>query len=420
MKPHKALGEPTRDFLEKLANTEKKALDFDRMIELVEMDLKAIEMKYKINYVIDYSEIHRYLHPVLDRLRRVDFEKYRIEQLVLHYLFEVSDERLLLLDEYYEEFKARLNVMIKDFRSIYTSEWKTRRSEEIQNLIQNLMEKADLDENKVSRNVRGRIEKFAFDLLVDKNAIDSIQKDAKKFEKLLRNGKLYFIYQRKDIQKKIHIEENSKEFRDTWLNMVRQRPDFDRYWNNRTDAIAALVVKQLTEQNVENGQLFVLISSSPRIEPAFLSVQVNWPPLKKKAKVPILRNLIYILLRYYYAKWSFDKALEDIRQVRDLLREYLSLVADFSSHALDVPVSRIAELEQKVSECLWRFEKAMIDEIDFEVPEAKSELTITKSVMDVIKDPIKFGEVVRDAYLALQNAIARLEQLRVIYGFADS
>lgn len=401
-------------FLAELAETRERVTEFYQMLELLGLDLHAEEDGYRIYFVIDYSELHRYLHPLTDRYRRIDPLKYQVDQLILHFLFEESSERLVFLPVYRREFRNRLETMKKDFAIIGlqpSSSRRSRRERDLHYHIERLKRDGHTD-----GEIKRLMTKYALELLLEEQVSKSMEGDFVKFKTLLNSGRLSFLHQVDGIEKDISIDQRSSEYRAKLEEMKKLRSDPTKYWNNVTDATAALQVRKLNAANHKRKHLFLLLSSSPLIRQAFFDTKTVYSVGGQEVESTILRTLTYVLIKFFYRDWNYDKAIKDIENVRSRLNEYLKIVKKISEETANTHRfygESFQNIEKEVQESLWRFEEEMKSNMIFDIESSPDEYGLIKAIIKVVKDPAALKSAVDKAYSALGSCINELKKIYV-------
>jgi len=302
------------------------------MWDALSCDLKLAEAGYKTYFAIDFSEVFRYLHPLLDRLRWKtgpgQYDMFVYEQTALKYLLEQDDIRLIFLKEYLEEYYhhlKRAKDVYSDFKKLEVKALK--QSSYVRKVKTILKRGLHADVNPQARKIYQELTESFFHLLAPSEFKRELLDARMAFEDLYQNGKLVYLNQMKDnlsFEGKI-TPENDEEFEVVLAQINDIRSDYDRLINNETDAKAIIVVKILSNLNKNKKKLVFLMTNTLSIFEVLMTVKISLHLGKKKIETPLTRDLYYYLLQTYYSNqlnnksMSIDDALEDIERRREVL-----------------------------------------------------------------------------------------------------
>jgi hypothetical protein len=411
-----SLGLSTVELFKKLSIMESKVLDFDRMLALLNDDLLLAQRGYEINFAIDFHDLFRFLYPQWDNTRNISASKFSLEQSILHYIFDDSSYNILFLHTYFKEFESKLVRMRNGCESLLSSYGNTLNRKEAEE------RNSHLTNAKIPQEVRG----FKLHWMDCHGLQDAMGESLNLLESLFSKNKLYFLEQRCELIGPGKIEQSSAEYNDILRKMIRRRPSLEKTDNNKTDAIAISSIKRLTEKNIDKKLIFLLLSSSPVMESVFLDIKIQLTIGDKLIELPISRNLIYVLLKFYYSKWELEKAISDIENKRILTGQYILELSDLKSRMVErdlqnEDLQKLSELEDDLSKCFLPFENSIIDRANYKpIFDGEINFVVNGEIKDYIEDPAKLMSLVQDAFVALSNAINNLRQLKINYGLIGS
>jgi hypothetical protein len=382
-------------------------------LDWLKQDLFAIKDGWIFEYVIDYHELHRYLHPATDEFRD-DREKFCLGQLVLNYLFNVSAKKLLLLPAYVEEFKARLGKIRFDFDALQRNETRalTSRQRELAKFIEKL------SKGVIPETGRDLLRIYALDVLIEGYVKTGLQRALDRFHELVMSGKICFVEQIRDFDPLFEIDEASSEFQAIWIEFVKCRPQLDRQQPNITDTSAAYWVKKANELNFNKKKAFVLLSSSPGVRKAFISVGLPLKVGETTCESTILRDLYYILFQYYFCRdnSSAEEIIKNINTAQDLFKEYIKRMEGLRSKAVDITISEIDQanilpLYRQVLDSIWVFETCMVEATKFEPAERLPDKEVLDKIAEIAQDHEILRKCVSYALDALKSSIQRIDDI---------
>lgn len=401
-----------REFMDKLVEVERTIFDLHQSLETLRQDVVAIDDGWNFNLVIDYHELHRFLHPCVDE-NRDDREKFYLGQLVLNYLFDVSKEKLLLLPTYVDEFKARIRKISSDLKALHSREYSTKRQRELAKFIEKLSEGKAIPDTAAEL-----IRKYALDVLTTGSVEIGMRRAMDRYVDMVRKGKIYFAEQIKDFDPLFPIEDDSEEFKQIWAEMIKHRPQIEKFQPNVTDTKAAAWVKRANKLNFSKKQAFVLLSSSRGIKPAFRTVPL---PLTKEGNIfqsTILRDIPYILFRYYFCvnERSAEEIIEQIYQTQELFREYIKRMEELHKKAVEITVKEIDQtsilpLYKQVLDRIWEFETLMTQKTDFRPVQPLSDQETLKEIIDIAQNEEVLRESIEYALNALEKSIETIDEI---------
>lgn len=405
------------EFMKHLEETTRMAIDFHETLKLLESDVEAICDGWIFNFVIDYSEIFRFLHPSLDRNRFLNREKFYFSQLVLNYLFNVSKDRLILIPPYLKEFKLHLRAMSSDLEALMETKYETSRQKEVVSLVRSL-ENGELSDSEKHGVAAKLVHKYALDMLVREKVASDLEQAQNRFFDLVKKRKVCLVEQLGNIDSSFEINRNSGEFRETLIEITTFRPELGEGRSNIIDVEAALWVKKLNAKNFSTKQAFVLVSDSRRIKPVLQKVKASLTKRGYKYESTILRDLYYILFRYYFCdeKTPAKEVLENIRITRKLFKKYLRSIFEIQAKAMeltleDLDKAKVIPIYEQVLARIWEFEKFMATRIDFKPASLLSDQETIAKIINVVRDENALRDAVQYALEVLKSSIRSLDDI---------
>jgi len=319
-----------------------KAKIYRKMLEVLEIDMLHQSSGYSIVFAIDYHDLCRYLHPSLDR-SQLNWEEFSLEQTALHYIFSKKQPQLILLPPYVVEFILHMQRIREDYMLLS----KVQRPNE---LLHVFTETTAPTETTISDLVKSEIISSS-DVHAVRRSHDSLRevshlmrphelkehlvKAVNLFKQLSDDKKVISLNDLRDVDSApIIIQTIDKGYLELMVELGKARPDTAharRYFNNHIDSIAALTTKKFSERNLKGQKYMVLLSSTKRIQDALLNVTFDSQLQNKQYAVPILRDLNYILLAFYFHQMELDSALQEINKFKRRLDTYISLLQGIES-----------------------------------------------------------------------------------------
>ncbi|UCE29859.1 MAG: hypothetical protein JSV85_03875 [Candidatus Bathyarchaeota archaeon] len=401
-----------RELVRDLEKAAQMAWDLDMSLDALEADLSAERDGWAFSLVVDYSELHRYLHPYADR-DRDDREKFYIGQLVLNYLFNVSDEKMLLLPVYAEEFLNRLETITSDMEALLKATYLTTRHKKLSKFVSNLKKATALSGINVDL-----FRKYALDILVEDNTRISLTTAVERYIELVKEGKIYFLEHIEGPCRSIEIDRNSKEFAEIFRQMVKRRREYEKYIPNSHDAEGALWVKKANNLTFKDRQAYVLVSSSPRIKPVFRSVELKLTRDDKPFVHTILRDLYYFLFRFYFCRTNppTEKTLSNIDQTRRLFKEYIRKMEIVRGQAVEMSLSAVDKtsilpLYKKLTERIWEFERFMAKATQFRPSRSFYDRDTILKIRELAQDEQAFRAAVSYALNELKTSLKSIGEV---------
>jgi hypothetical protein len=356
-----------------LFKAEDQVTKVDIMLEVLQSDMGIEKKAFRTMCMVDFSEIFRYLHPTLDFNRFVDKTTFYREQLSARLLFEWLPSEKVLIKEYHNEMIAHFDNVAREAK-----QWPSCTPKSVKDIQQRLNQETEAAHGEVGVLLRETQKRFVD--LVAKDALNEHLVNAvDRLLGLIENRKLIPLGGVGEIDPHYVIDEESEEYRSQLSLMCRYREHAKLYENNKTDTRAILAAKELTEANLKNNTVFVLVSGSKYLFPAFLAVRSKLTDERLGMPFVFIRDLNYVLLRFYYSFMEPDKVFKDSQRVRLLLRRFLSTVSRFRM------ISRNAIKEEDldlISRCLTEVKNELFFFSCFPFPLSK---VLLGGVIDAIK-----------------------------------
>jgi len=261
------------ELIYKLQSLNKEIDFYKSMWDQLKSDLTLLFNGYKFFFIIDFYNIHRYIDPISNGIFPVDEDQYLNEQTALKYLFERSNESLLLIDPYVEEIRDYYSSMISladKFRFVsnkISREFMTYSySHRIENLDQFVRELLNLDCNPEAMLFYKQI-KDVYSQYFEKHSI--LELNIKRNEMFKKT-----ILKRLDYISDEYLNNNNISYYDTldtsevvktplYLKFQKLRPH--SYLPNIRDATALHSIRSLNNLNSSKKYIFLLFSDAPII-----------------------------------------------------------------------------------------------------------------------------------------------------------
>jgi hypothetical protein len=403
-----------------IRRAEEQALRVEKMLETLQYDVGLERRGLRIIYIVDFSEIFRYLHPTLDSNRYVDKMVFYKEQLSARLLFDWLPAERVLIREYHEEMIAHFDQVAKEARS-----WPSCKPKSVLEIQERLKKEIELTNGEVQLLLRETQKRFID--LVSKDALNEhLVNGVQLLLGLIEGKKLAPLGGIKGIEPNYAIDEKDDEYRQE-LNLICKCRDHAKlYENNKVDTRAILAAKKLAESNLKNNCVFVLVSGSKFLFPAFLAVRSE--PIDRTLEVPFvfIRDLNYVLLRFYYSFMEPEKMLEDTQQVRLLLKRFLSTVSRFRmisrSAITEKDLGSVAESLTRVKDQFLYFtcfpfllSKRLLGGV-IEAVHKESLESVLKEVEEAFADPEKLQKRIDAIIGACEVAVKSVEDSVRKYG----
>lgn len=365
-------GKGKRFYLKRLLQIQTILNRMNLMWDALICDLKLIEVGYDIYFAIDFSEVFRYLNPLLDRLRWKigpgQYDMYVYEQTALKHLFEINNCPLIFLREYLEEYYHHM----KRAKSIYDEykklDIKTLKESHYIKRLKSMLKKGLLaNRNPKARMIYQELTENFLHLLAPSEFKKELLEARLQFEDLQQRGKLVYLNQMKGIllfKDKIFPEED-EEFEELVKQLNNVRSDYEKIINNETDAKAIIVTKILSNLNKRQKKLVFLMTNTLSIFEVDMNVKISLYLDKQKIEIPIVRDLYYYLLQVYYFNLfknksiSMDDIINDIERRRKVLYDIEKLTDNLIKILFSKKEIDIDEIQYKIEDIYIQFMDAV-------------------------------------------------------------
>ncbi|MCD4841974.1 MAG: hypothetical protein K8R08_08255 [Methanosarcinales archaeon] len=309
-----------------------KVSKYEKMLELLIIDTELLNNGYELFYIIDFSELYRYMYPNKDRIIKRDPDRFWWEQIAIRYFLEVSDYNIILLKPYFDEFKYVLRNNLNSL-VIHASAENLRKKlfddQAIWNYIERIKECLEKDDSESIEELYKEIQrKHLMDFDLDSfECFNNI--GTKALHDLLKQKRIFLLSSIKNEDININLE--NLDFGGILTDIEKERPEDLFLENNRTDARALAEIVKLNEQNLNNKKIFLLVSSTEILYNIFINTKSKIL-LDEHHDVSIYRDLYYIMLKMYYD--FYPEIKKDVEGLINLIKRLRILIKKIESENL--------------------------------------------------------------------------------------
>ena len=336
-----------------ISEIELKVSDYETMMGALLTDLDLLSEGYESYFIIDFSELYRYMHPLNDRTRRSDLDTFWWEQIVLRYFIETSGYNIVWIKPYYQEFLRHLKqIKAKLSKLKYKSFLKDSRVEKLIEMIESeKYGKEDVEK------IWAEIQIDYSDFLSREHADEYLQAITKLYGHVGKNiDILSKIYDRDNIiPYNINPDEN-ENYLENLRKINKSRSDNLMLINNKTDALAMTITYELNKLNNQHKKIFYLCTSSTRIFPTVKENSILIQTENTIFKTHIGRNLYYILFRLSFEGIPVEESKKVIEKHLHLLKRYKREVLRLQSGTIFITDGDLDDFSGIFSEVIDVFE----------------------------------------------------------------
>ena len=251
-----------------------KVSKYEKMLELLIIDAELLNNGYELFYVIDFSELFRYMYPNKDRIIKRDPDKFWWEQIAIRYFLEVSNYSIILLKPYFDEFKYVLRNNLNSL-VIHASAENLREKifddQTVWNYIERIKDCLNKEDSESIEELYQEIQtKHLTDF--DLDFFENFNKTGTKaLHDLLKQKRMFLLPTIKNENININLE--NVDYGEILTDIDKERPEDIFLDNNRTDARALAEIVKLNEQNLNNKKIFLLVSSTEKLYDIFINTK---------------------------------------------------------------------------------------------------------------------------------------------------
>jgi tetratricopeptide (TPR) repeat protein len=292
---------------------------------------RSSDPNWQVAAIIDFTDIHRYLHPILDQTAYLFPNRFTSEQLALEYLFSDRPFDLYLLSEYLDEYRSILRQSHVSLISASEKPEKEIQGQMIR-LDRNLLSLLGVETKKRVKTEEEILSKSILrsDLPMLEYAFDNVK------TKLLQYGiqQFHALTEQNVIRNATQIggvtwddlnPSDSREYKILLERLRRIKPNSPK--QNETDARAFWITLRLNKNYFHKKKLFLFVTSATSMAKAFDGVDVfdhlgNRDLHESMEENSIIRTPEYLLLRYFLQSSEFAKTSIDASGFLDLVSRY--------------------------------------------------------------------------------------------------
>lgn len=304
-------------------------------IRLLDADHKLILNDFQITWAIDYSELFRYQHAVIDYLQTSERKTYFSRQFAVHALLNWEDCDRILLEESLLEYKKHIKHIEKSIIGIvgsksldqYINSFKNQEVDPLHDLLEGAA-KLDipgwsLDRNNIKTHIIGAIKA---EIIRQEYAYG-----VRCFQKLLRMGSIRLLenWEEKSLPTYADYDHNYKEI----IGHIRKkyRPESERTISSETDAKCITKLRILNQHYYKNHRLYLMITDAEYSRDSALCLNLDEPLgdiQEYSDTLPLLRSLNYCLLsNYFIAEYNdFEARANAIHEFRRFVEEAYAIL----------------------------------------------------------------------------------------------
>ncbi len=410
-------------------------------------DMKLSELGYVIYGILDFSDLYRYLHPVLDRMAYIDEKRFASEQVALEYLFTKRPLKLFLPPVYVREYRATIEGSFTKYEDL-ASQTMTEIKKRVISWDQDWSRIASQLNLGTGRDVRATIARLdtensvLLDVLFSNMRAEILKRGLEKFKRLVAEE---VIVQRIDdpvFDDSDFHPPAGQGYNQLLAALERLRPM--RPAPNRNDAEAINLLRHLNQVGfLAHRRYFVLVTSSPKIVDEFdredAKVQILDDSLRQQMNfVSPIRDPLYFLVRFLME--SPDQESHGFNRARfpNLARRYMAVATELErfvsspdnyyqlargEHADKIQTAKdLQSALQPIADAVEKFDVAslvgesfyreLIDGFElrsFLDEEKLNEQAFKSRLQSAVEDPGSFLKQLASASALLSNAIVDIE-----------
>jgi hypothetical protein len=366
MTDHKGIKDLRSD-LTRIQDYKNIVKPIERTLNKIEFDKRLTGDAYNIQGILDFSELYRYLHPVLDRSAYYNKDAFAAEQFALQSLFTSPPFGLFFIGLYRREylwtiegaheqlvtFAQQTDERIK----LRIIKWDERSARILNNRKSLLKLGSELTKRKAAVE-----DLLLLDILFNNARTEIFRKGLDQFKELLSKNIIVPVTRIDDFDIENYDPGQDEEYLQFLDVLNNLRPG--RKHTNDTDAQAFHLVQQLNRRFFGQKKCFLFITSSPKLIEGFdseyaLNNVVDQELLRTMDRVSVMRTPQYFLLRFLLESSDQTQEKFNYETFQQLVRRYVS-VAERIEHYFDP-----------------KLDELLIIDIDFQ-----SDVQLAKSLMN--------------------------------------
>ena len=326
--------------------------------------------------IIDFSDLFRYLHPLLDLTAYRSPEKFYSEQVALQYLFTKDTLNLVLLPVYVEEYRLSLRstqVQLSEF-AILPEDAMKRRVIRMDKKLQVMLEELEASSSNDPLHHLSGIHKTnqdLLDILFDNARSKVLQRGSAMYDNMVSEGVLQPAESITGLSSDDLLFQMNSRYKGLYDRLETLRPGRRRA--NVADAKAyhtALCLNRKYYHPDKPKKIFLFITSSTRVIQAFdtdIATELHGDKdlFESMGTTSIIRSPEYLIIRFLFKTFSSLPSGVDLDGFYDLLSRYLNVAdkldvyfgqalsgADIETQNFNDDYSEALELKQLLLPCV--------------------------------------------------------------------
>jgi tetratricopeptide (TPR) repeat protein len=323
-----------KKYIERLKDLSARLSGIESNVDILLSDLDLQKQDIAVFWVLDFSELYRYIHPTLDYAQFTDERLYFSEQFAIRSLIDYMPGPKILLSSYWREYKGYLNRVrlgmmetLADF-VLQGSLEILKKDDTLQELYSELSKsESSTAYPTISRAISG-VKLLFWDLLRTGAVKDAFEQGVDVFQNLLEGGKLKTL---EDLSIKLEVETHRPDslYREFLSKLDRRRPY--RHTSNAADAEAMAILVDLNRSMWKQNSVFILVSNTELLHKLFPIFEIDVGDRKDLlAQLPAVRDLYYFLLRSYFCSPNYAKSKEDVLVSIQKVTEFRDMIKTFN------------------------------------------------------------------------------------------
>lgn len=326
--------EEIKKALERLREFRDSLLPILETLRRYKWDLeKERESDFQFSGILDFSDLYRYLHPLLDFTAYRNPERFYSEQIAFHYLMTKDHLSLYLLSEYIEEYRLSLRssqVQLAEFAILPEEDVKrriVRMDKKLASILNELGQSTESEKvQSLSRIYQSN--RDLLDILFDNARTKILQKGSSIYNDLLEKHLIQHASSIPGITPEDLEFHSTSRYDRIYSHLENIRPG--RHRANQIDARAFHIVQNLNRKYFRQKMVFLFFTSSPRIAQAFdneIAIELHGDRelFEDMENTSVIRTPQYVIFRFLFSTCSCLKSSLDIERFYNLITRYLDI-----------------------------------------------------------------------------------------------
>ena len=301
-------------------------------LKYLENDYTLLRDGYQFTYILTYTELYRYLYPVLEYLRSKNKSVYYTRQLALRYILEFMDQKWIIFRDSLDQYRYEINLAYKTLASeIYSNDYDWGSYQVVVNEVIKQMKDIKYLENYFDKRgvplSKEKILSSVYDGLKAEVFKKEYQNGIRIFESLITSRRVSALPS--DFELGIESDKNMRiDYEDILEKIKPDKSDEISRLDRKTANILAKTV-YLNKMAPSTKQIYVIVVEKILSSDVYQYAQLDSVLLSSSygSRLPLHRSLNYCIYDAYFRAGSeekFENLRKKVEHFRDVIDTELS------------------------------------------------------------------------------------------------